>query len=169
MRRKLLSSTNFQSRLWYRSIVIGWKFHIAHNQSFCSLDKNWTQHQEAYFDELRICFLFQFAYYLRSDLQLKALIFYPPQPSHHLVVQRILARRNLQGHGDFSRPCFGRYINSVLQSYIQLVNKAKFWNMNSSVWAVWAVRAARKKKGKDFWETIEGVFSTFWGQKKKLY
>ena len=44
---------------------------------------------------------------------------------------------------------------------------ATFWNRNSSVWVVGAVRAVRKKSGfEEFWATFEGGFFNFLWAKK---
>ena len=42
--------------------------------------------------------------------------------------------------------------------------------MNSSVWAVWAELAVRKKSGFEFfWATFEGVFFNFLRAKKMIF
>ena len=44
--------------------------------------------------------------------------------------------------------------------------QATFWNMNSSVWAVWAAMAVRKKKW-IFWATFEvGFFNFLWAKQQ---
>ena len=59
----------------------------------------------------------------------------------------------------------------VMASVLYTVGrKATFWNMISSVWAVWAGRAERKKSGfEEFWATFEGVFFNFkWNRRYVL-
>ena len=56
------------------------------------------------------------------------------------------------------------------QFYIYVVGlKAIFWNMNSSVWAIWAAQGSKVKKVDLSFSEQLVVFSTFCGQKKILF